>query len=66
MMSKQYVVWVDEVVTKKVWFVADSLTEAKNLIQWVDVGDLDITALPAYDFKIVEDSIRFDDVEVAD
>lgn len=59
----RYVVWVDEVVTKKVWFVADSLDEANELLAEVESGVLDITALPAYDFDVREDSIRFDLVE---
>lgn len=60
---KEYFVWVDEVVTKKVWFMADSIPEAEDLIRQVEEGELDVTALPAYDFKVKENSVSFGFVE---
>lgn len=65
-MAKRYAVWIDEVVTKKVWFVADSVDEAEELVRQVEEGELDVTALPAYDFKVKEDSISFGFVEEDD
>jgi hypothetical protein len=63
-MSKEYVVWVDETITRKVYFVANGLGDAERLIGKVESGELDVEDLPEVDYKVVGNSQSFGFVEV--
>lgn len=61
--AKEYFVWVDKVITKKVWFTADSITEAEDLIHQIEEGELALNELPNFEYKVMADSISFGFVE---
>lgn len=62
-MGKEFVVWVDETITRKIYFVADGLADAERLIGQVESGELDTEDLPEYDYKVVANSVEFGFVE---
>lgn len=64
-MTKRYVVWVTEEVTKKVWFDADGIAEASDLIEQIELGELNIEDLPNVDEKIKGGETTFETPEEA-
>jgi len=48
----KYVVWYDQTDTYKLWLEADSLEQAKALLQRVNTGELGVEDLPEFDSKL--------------
>ena len=61
----KYAVWYDQTDTYKLWLEADSLEQAKALLQRVNTGELGVEDLPEFDSKLkgVEIQVAIDTLE---
>jgi hypothetical protein len=61
----KYAVWYDQTDTYKLWLEADSLEQAKALLQQVNIGEILVEDLPEYATKLkgVEIQIAIETLE---
>jgi SepF-like predicted cell division protein (DUF552 family) len=57
-----YQIWYDETNTYKAWFTADSEEQAKELIDEVENGNVDITELPNFENNGKNYELRIDEL----
>jgi hypothetical protein len=60
---KDFIVWYSQEESGKIYFSAESMAEAKALIEKVKEGELEVEDLPNYDRKIKWFDFTLEEVE---